>query len=273
MIIAYLFLLGLALGSFVNALVWRVHEQAKPKAKQVKANLSITKGRSICPHCQHQLGFWDLIPVCSWLWLRGKCRYCHRAISWQYPLVELATALLFVVSYLAWPYDFSAIGIFQFGTWLICLTAFMALLVYDLKWMILPNRIVFPLIAIAALQTLVLAVWQQDIQIIIGGLLGVLCLAGLFYALFQISDGKWIGGGDVKLAVALGLVVSGPVKSFLLLFIAACLGTICSVPALLKGKKATHQLPFGPFLIVATIIVYLFGTSLVVWYKKQFLLL
>src|SRR5580700_9634934 len=120
MIIVVLAVLGLCLGSFVNALVWRLHEQSNPKqktknkkqkAKQLSANeLSILRGRSMCPDCHHQLAAKDLVPVISWLDLRGKCRYCHRPISIQYPLVELATAGLFVFSYFFWPLAFNGVG-------------------------------------------------------------------------------------------------------------------------------------------------------------------
>src|SRR3954465_436221 len=104
MIIAVLVVLGLCLGSFVNALVWRLHEQEEGGSKKAAAKkLSIIKGRSMCPHCKHALKPIDLIPVISWLSLRGKCRYCSKPISIQYPIVELSTALLFVVSYIWWP--------------------------------------------------------------------------------------------------------------------------------------------------------------------------
>lgn len=274
MVAACIFLFGLAFGSFVNALVWRVHEQATSSAKRANKELSITKGRSMCPHCKHRLHAKDLIPIFSWLWLKGKCRYCHKSISWQYPLVELVTAGLFVLSYLVWPHSFDLLGSLQLAVWLLCITIFMALVVYDMRWMILPDRVVLPLTILAAVQIGLLTAQQGSVNVLIGGLLGVLCLAGLFYVLFQVSDGKWIGGGDVKLGVSLGLLVGGPAKALAVLFLAACLGTICTLPLLVLGKKkASQQLPFGPFLIAATIIIYLFGTGLVAWYKKQFLLL
>lgn len=274
MVAVCIFLFGLALGSFVNALVWRVHEQATSSVKRASKDLSITTGRSMCPRCKHQLHIQDLIPVLSWLWLKGKCRYCCKSIGWQYPLVELITAGLFVLSYLVWPHGLDLLGSLQLGVWLLCVTIFMALVVYDLRWMILPDRIVLPLTVLAALQVGLLTAQQRSLTVVAGSLLGVLCLAGLFYLLFQISGGKWIGGGDVKLGVSLGLLVGGPAKALAVLFLAACLGTICTLPLLVLGKKkASQQLPFGPFLIAATIIIYLFGTGLVAWYKKQFLLL
>ena len=275
MIVFMLVLLGLCFGSFTNALVWRFHEQAKPKAKQPKkVDLSIMHGRSVCPSCQHQLSALDLIPVISWLGLRGKCRYCRRAISAQYPLVELTTALLFVGSYIWWPYGFSNVGVFQFVIWLIMLVGFMALLIYDLRWMLLPNRIVFPLIVLAILQVIVLTVANSDATILLGAIWGVIFLAGLFYGLYAVSKGAWIGLGDVKLAIVLGLLVSGPLMAVLVLFLSSVIGIICSLPILAGGKKAlTRKVPYGPFLIIATIIVYLFGASMITWYKRQFLLL
>src|SRR5690606_19684146 len=118
-IIAALVILGLCLGSFVNALVFRLHMQMKASEKHrgkkvQKAKLSIVSGRSMCVHCHHELAWYDLIPVLSWLTLGGKCRYCHKPIAWQYPLVELATAALFALSYVYWPVNFST---FQLMDW------------------------------------------------------------------------------------------------------------------------------------------------------------
>src|SRR5260221_566501 len=108
MTIVALILLGLTFGSFINALVWRLHKQNEDSAKEQKVpNLSIATGRSMCPNCYHELAAKDLIPVLSWLSLGGKCRYCRQPISWQYPLVELLTAGLFTVSYIYWPWAFT----------------------------------------------------------------------------------------------------------------------------------------------------------------------
>src|SRR5476651_645529 len=136
MIIVVLVVFGLCLGSFVNALVWRLHEQDKKQAK----NLSILNGRSMCPNCKHELAAKDLVPVLSWLSLRGKCRYCGKPISVQYPLVEMVTSGLFVASYLWWPEVLHGAQVAAFGLWLALLVGLMALLVYDLRWFLLPNR-------------------------------------------------------------------------------------------------------------------------------------
>lgn len=261
---------GLSFGSFVNALVWRLHEQAKPKKKRIATDqeLSIVSGRSICPDCQHRLAWYDLLPVISWLQLGGKCRYCRRPISMQYPLAELLTAALFVYSYWYWPNVFNTHGITLFVLWLMFMVGFMALSVYDLRCMLLPNRIVFPLIGLAVMFALVDATMNPEpLQALLGSLWGVICIAGLFYGLFQISKGSWIGGGDVKLAVILGLLVGGPGKALLVIFVASLLGSVISIPLLLRGKTKA-RVPFGPFLMLATVIVYLFGTNLINWYQR-----
>ena len=267
---------GLCLGSFVNAATWRVHEQANADRKKgklaeaYKKSLSITKGRSMCSHCHHELGVKDLVPVFSWLWLKGKCRYCHAAIQ-DSPVVEVALAVLFAASYLWWPQEFHGLGLYNFAFWLIFLVAFMALTVYDLRWYILPNKLVFPLIVLAAAQVLGgIVFYHAHASDILSSFWGVLLLAGLFYTIFQASKGEWIGGGDVKLAIVLGILVGGPLKALLLLFIASLLGTIAGLPLILAGKR-NAKLPFGPFLLGATLVVVLFGTHIINWYQLQFI--
>lgn len=263
MIVLIIVILGLCLGSFVNAFVWRIHE---------KKNWAT--GRSICVHCKQVLAWYDLIPVVSWGLLKGRCRYCNKLISWQYPLVELLGALLFVTSYLYWPYGWSVYGMLMFGIWLAICVILLTLTVYDIRWMLLPNKLVLVFGLLAGSSLLVNLLESKDFNVLISAFWGVVCLFGLFYVLFQISGGRWIGGGDVKLAAGIGILVGGPLMSILVLFIASCLGTIVSLPLMaIHKKKVSSKIPFGPFLIVATIVVYIFGTTIINWYKKQFLLL
>src|SRR3989344_8576881 len=135
-----LFSLGLILGSFVNALVWRTY---KKKA--------ILKGRSQCVHCGHQLAPADLVPVLSWLVLGSRCRYCKKNISVQYPLVELGTAAVFAMSYVLWPVDLVGGQWVLFTTWLAVSVGLLALAVYDLRFMLLPNKILYWAAAAAAI--------------------------------------------------------------------------------------------------------------------------
>lgn len=260
MITVALAVLGLCLGSFVNALVWRL-----------RTKKDWVKKRSVCTHCGHVLSAIDLIPVFSWLMLRGKCRYCREPITAQYPLVELLTALLFVVSYSFWPAKIEGLEVLLFGFWLVVVTGFIALAVYDLRWFLLPNKIIYPLIGLAFVQVL-LRTLDKGAYVLTDALWGVIVGAGVFYLLFQISGGKWIGGGDVKLGVIIGLLVGGALQAFMVIFIASLLGTLFAVPLLLiKKLKKSSQVPFGPFLIGATIIVYLFGSDLIRFYERLLL--
>ena len=292
MIIAVLLVFGLALGSFVNALVWRLHEQAqlqeklvKLKAKKAKPSatsvakietklheLSISTGRSMCTECGHTLAWYDLLPVISWASLGGKCRYCRKPISAQYPLVELTTAALSVLSYVYWPLTLgtSFTHVAPFGLWLCLLVGFMALIIYDLRWMLLPNRIIYPLGVLAALIAIVdVAGADRPLKAVIDTALSVVVGGGIFYAIYQLSAGKWIGGGDVKLGWILGLILATPARAFLMIFAASILGSLVSLPLVsIKRLKSNSVIPFGPFLIVGTIIVQLFGATIIAWYTR-----
>jgi prepilin signal peptidase PulO-like enzyme (type II secretory pathway) len=245
--------------------------RAKPEMTK-EENYSILHGRSMCPHCHHTLAAKDLVPVFSWLFLRGKCRYCKAPISWQYPLVELLTAILFVLSYIFWPYGFDAVGWVQFAAWLVFLVGFVALTVYDIRWQELPDRIVWPLAALAVVETVLLAISKHDWHVALWAALGVAVISGLFWLLFEISNGKWIGFGDVKLGIVLGLLAGTPLAAMMVIFFASVLGTLASIPMIIKTKQKLHlHVPFGPFLIAGLVIVYFFGTTILNWYTGLFL--
>jgi len=265
MIFVAIVLFGLCLGSFAGALVWRIHEQELSSAKD--SRLSIVNGRSMCPNCHHQLAWYDLLPVASWLALKGKCRYCHVPISWRYPALELANAALFAGSYLLWPFGFTSSGLILFILWLAIITLFVALIIYDWLWMILPNRLVFPLVGLSIIFVSVrLALSPQPLAhnlIMLG--LSVLTASGLFWVLHMVSRGRWIGGGDVKLGLSLGLILTRPEYSLLMIFIASVIGSIFALPAYIKNRR-NSRIPFGPFLILSTIIVLFYGPTVIGWY-------
>lgn len=259
MIIVFMLLLGLAFGSFITALTWRLHEHK-----------DFVAGRSQCEACGHQLSALDLIPVFSWVWLRGRCRYCGGSVSWQNPAIELAVAGLFVVSYLYWPLGFTSwqAGL-SFGILLVFIVMLVALLVYDFRWMLLPDGLVFPLIALG-LVDVALRLGAAN-QLTIGAyvmhvVLGAAALGGLYAVLYAVSKGRWVGLGDVKLGLFIGLVL-GWQGALMTLFLANLLGLLCVVPGLI-GRRMTmnSRLPFGPFLIISFVIVGLWGSQLVDWY-------
>lgn len=265
-VIAALIVLGLCLGSFINALVWRLHEQERLKHEHSKASeralkaLSITKGRSMCPYCKHPLSAKDLIPVVSWLLLGGKCRYCRHRIDKDNPIPEIVTVLLFLLSYVFWPLAMTGFGLLYFSVWILFIVGFVALAVYDLRWYILPDRIIFPLIIAASFLAMAhILFFDGGLQVLLSSAYGILLASGVFFVLYQVSNGSWIGGGDVKLGIILGLLVGGPMNSIILLFISSMLGTIVSVPLMLFGKlKRNAVVPYGPFLLAAAFVVVLF---------------
>jgi leader peptidase (prepilin peptidase)/N-methyltransferase len=279
MVYLLLFFIGLCLGSFVNALVWRIFKQEELKEQKPKdigkrlRDMSILHGRSVCPHCNHKLASKDLIPVFSWITLSGKCRYCNKRISWQYPLVELVVAVLAVVSYYFWPHahhSWTTLDAVTFANWLLLLTGLTALAVYDFRWRLLPDRIVFPLIALGVVFTLLLVWGPESWTYAVVAAEAAFIISGLFFALFQMSKGMWIGGGDVKLGVLLGLLAAGVLPAFLLLFLASFLGTLYSLILMATGGMKPSrgmQIPFGPFLIAATFITVLFAQDILSWYS------
>ncbi len=258
---------GLALGSFVNALVWRLHEQAKSKKQKARGNrqkeLSILHGRSMCPNCRHTLAWYDLLPVVSWSSLRGKCRYCKKPISLQYPLVELGVAFSFALSLFAWPYELaSALSWLIFAVWLVILAIFWALALYDLKHMLLPNKLVYPAGVAAVIFTLLLFLEQGEANILVSSVYGLL-LGGFFWLIYQLSDGKWIGGGDVRLGFAMGVLL-GWQKSLVALMLAAYIGLFIIIILALAGRyKPKMRIAFGPLLILGTFATQLYGQKLV----------
>jgi leader peptidase (prepilin peptidase)/N-methyltransferase len=257
-------LLGLCLGSFVNALVWRVHE-----------GRDFVKERSVCPKCGHTLAARDLIPVLSYVLLGRKCRYCGQSISRQYPATELIGAGGFLLSYWFWPVNLTHTGnLILFITWLISFVGLLALTLYDLRWMLLPNKILYPTFLITALGYLIywLGFAGDKTFFLINWFLSIAVAGGIFLVIYVISSGQWIGFGDVRLGLITGTLLHKPTIAFLMVFLSSVLGSLAALPSLLTGKRGINsKLPYGPFLILATFICLLFGQTVLDWYQKTFL--
>lgn len=289
MVLTVLIIIGLCMGSFVSALVWRMHKQGivdgekwivKKKASSLNTDhqsssttrYSILSGRSMCPHCRHQLAAFDLVPLFSWLALGGRCRYCRKTISWQYPALELATAALFVGSYLWWPWTLvGAHSVALFVLWLGLLVILIALAVYDLHWMLLPDRLVWSGVLVA-LTMLILRLQIDDdaSNLLINHLLGVAVGPIFFGAIYFYSKGRWIGFGDIKLSLLMGILL-GLGKTLVALIIASYSALLVVLPLfMLKKMNRTQPLPFGPFLILGTVVAFLLGSDLIEWYLRVF---
>ncbi len=267
--------LGLCFGSFINALVWRTRQQAlknqKSKIKKQK-EFSILTGRSQCPNCHHQLAAKDLIPIVSWLLLKGRCRYCKKPISKQYPLVEILTAAVFTASYLYWPVDLQVQGQWLLLViWLAASIGLISLAVYDWHWMLLPNGILYPTFFVALAGRLIyIFIFSPDPAHSSWLLaLSLLIAAGLFWIIYELSRGKAIGFGDVRLGLVTGTLLATPINSFLMIFAASILGTLFALPGLISRRRMmTSRIPYGPFLIAATFLVVLFGQPIIDWYER-----
>ena len=269
----YFFLLGSIFGSFTNALVWRLHNKLEGKKETKKRPTSITKGRSICESCGHELSTLDLVPVLSWVVLRGRCRYCGKPVHWQNPVVEIATALVFGFSYLHWPLEFDTFGWISFIVWLAMVVLLMTLLIYDLWWLMLPNVLVYPLI-IAAIGIVVTEAvfFDGGPEVVRDAVLGLGAVGGFFYGLFIVSKGRWIGGGDVKLAMFIGILL-GLGKGIVSLYVGFILAALVITPLLLFKKIGRKQaVPFGPFLILGIFVAQIWGQDILDWYSDAFLL-
>jgi leader peptidase (prepilin peptidase)/N-methyltransferase len=237
--------LGLAFGSFVNAWVWRTRQvlddagEPKKLNKKEKAEYSILKGRSMCPNCRQSLKALDLIPLFSWLFLAGKCRYCKKPISVQYPIVEFATAVLFVVSYVLLPTstNWEWVGLF---TWLIGLIGLIALAVYDAKWMILPNMILRPIYGLVGAGLVIQFIMGRPLTQIFSILGAIAVCSGLFLILFLISKGRWIGYGDVMLGLLTGALIGSTMSAIFSIFTAS-VSRYVVVHTAVNGKKGSKK--------------------------------
>lgn len=253
--IIYATVVGLAVGSAINAIVWRLY-----------VGRSWTKGRSECPECHHQLAPKDLIPVISWLSLRGRCRYCRAPIK-DSPIVEALTAGLFGLSAAV----IAPVGWVSGGRlvlWLVLLTLLLILAVYDARWMILPDKIMLPAIGVGLVYAGYLAATAHSWAALGGPALAALGAGGLFYAVAALSRGRAMGGGDIKLAFLMGLVLGIKATLLALLIgfnVAAIVGIVLIVA---KVKRRRDQIAFGPFLVLATVVAFLYGHAIVTWYLQ-----
>jgi len=262
--ILFIFCCGLAVGSFLNVVVIRGHKGES------------LGGRSHCVHCATVLSVRELIPVFSFLIQKARCRNCKGRISWQYPLVELACGLLYVLgftligdsSYL-WTYE----KVFFSLAWFIGIPAMLVILVSDFRFQTIPDGATLTLGAIGVGATLLRAFLPSTAELLppefmtgIGtsglayDLITVSIISGILWALWFFSDGRWMGFGDVKLIFATSLILGFPaaIAGFLFAFWS---GSIVGILLLLTGKKRWRQhIPFGPFILLGGGLALLFSS-------------
>ena len=243
-ILVFIFFFGLIIGSFLNCLIWRLHKKES------------LLGRSYCPKCKKQIAWYDNLPVLSFILLRGKCRQCGKKISWQYPTVELITAVLFIMAFL---YNFESIKIKLFRDWfLICIM--IVVFIYDLRWYLILDIITLPAGLVILIFNLFLGMsWQN---LLLSGIIG----GSFFLIQFVVSKGKWIGGGDIRLGWLIGLALGWP-GLVAAIIISYFIGSIVGLGLIAAGKKKWgSEVPFGVFLAVGSVITLFWQEPILNWY-------
>jgi leader peptidase (prepilin peptidase)/N-methyltransferase len=248
-------LLGMIVASFLNVCCDRL-----------PVGQSLVQPPSHCPACSRRLAAKDLIPIFSYLWLRGRCRYCQAPIPKRVLWVEITTAVLFGLAY--WQYSLSV----ELAIALFYISLFMVILVIDLEHGLILNKIVYPALLVALLLSIFFSLFLPQIEIVpeikqaaIGGGIGFI----VFLLVVIVSRGG-MGWGDVKLAALIGLVTGFPLIIIALLMGIILGGLVAVLLLALKIRKRKEAIPFGPFLAVATIVTLLWGNYILNWYLGLF---
>lgn len=239
-------LLGLAVGSFLNLCIDRL-----------PGGQSIISPPSHCPACDHRLGVLDLVPLLSYLWLRGRCRYCRAPIPLRLPLVELATGLLFAFLY----FHYREFGLsLELGISLVYASLLTIIFVIDLENQLILDKVVYPGMALALVFSLF---WPGPgvVNSLIGGGIGLAAMA-LPFAIYR----RGMGIGDIKLGALVGLMTGFPPVLVALLLSVIAGGLVGSFLLIFRVKKRSDPIPFGPFLATSAMVALLWGPAIYQWY-------
>jgi len=262
-VMIFLAVLGASVGSFLSVIIYRI------KNKQKGAII----GRSRCPHCKKNLSTFDLIPVFNYILLGGRCRYCKKPISLYYFFLEITTALVFLLMYLRFPFiiegpmindylmDWTMFLPYLF--WTVNSTLLIGIFFFDLQYMVVPELFLYTLIGSGLLGSIV----TQSVDfpsILIAVAMAMIFFGGQRY----ISKGKWLGEGDVYLAVAMAVMFG-----WKLLIVAVSLSYVigallCMILLATKAMNVKSKIPFAPFLVFGTFATILYGNEILTWYMN-----
>lgn len=257
---SFIFLFGLAIGSFLNVLVDRLSKEENPLA-----------GRSRCDYCRKILSLFDLIPVVSFILLQGRCRYCHKKLSWQYPIIEIASGLMFLSlfyflysSYSFPPTEILYNLILKYFSLTIIFSSLLVIFVADLKYQIIPDQMVIS----SLLGTIVYVVTFNEL--VQQNFLAGMGATAFFLSIYLVTRGRGMGFGDVKLSFPLGLWLGFP-KIVIGLYVAFLTGALVSIILILaKKKRLKERIAFGPFMIWGAVISFFLGNQISQWYLSFF---
>lgn len=246
-------ILGIFVGSFLNVIIDRL-----PRGE------AFVRGRSHCDSCHHVLAWYDLLPLLSFIFLLGECRYCHKRIGWQAFVVEVVTGCLFALTFFLNPLFitndmfslFTAILTLLYSLYII--SSFIIITVIDIKHGIIPNSIVYAALGIALLYHLLTP------TLLLPFILSAFCAGVFFFFLFAVTRGRGMGFGDVKLALLLGLFLGFP-GIIIALYIAFLTGAFVALILVIGRKKkfSGGTIPFGPFMVTGALSAYFYGN--IVW--------
>lgn len=252
MSVIILIILGLIGGSFLSAWLHRL-----------RAGESVLHGRSQCPACHHQLAWLDLIPVVSWVMLKGKCRYCAQPISWQYPTLEIILAIMLALG--------SILTGWELVIYIAASVLLLAAAVYDWRWLELPDIISLFIGLVGIINVVHLAViygrnwWWPIVNALIAAVIALIFFGGQYL----LSKGKWLGNGDILLGVGLALLLGWP-GILLSLVIGYIIGSVVAVVLLTRRlKQWGSTLALGPFLALGAWVVLRWGGPLMMWLGWQ----
>jgi leader peptidase (prepilin peptidase)/N-methyltransferase len=245
--------LGLCIGSFLNVCIARLwHENPEQR--------SLLHPPSTCPHCKQRIAWRDNIPLFSWLWLRGKCRWCHQPISIQYPIIELSVGVLWVVSLLYYGFTMRAVSAALFGTILLGIG------VIDARHKIIPDEL-----SIAGLILGLALSLSGGLPAFLQALLGAAVGWSVLWVVRELGGlilrQEAMGWGDIKMLAMVGAFV-GWKNALLTIFVGAIIGTAFYLPLMIWSirKWRRYELPFGVFLSIAAAITFVFGDTMISWY-------
>lgn len=244
-ILIVLFIFGAIFGSFFNVVIYRLPNKE-----------SIVHGSSHCPKCMEPIKAYDLIPILSYLILKGKCRHCKEVISWRYPVIEFITAISFVLVYLKYGYSYQTL----IGILLASILIIVAMI--DVDTMEIYDRFQIMILTLAFGMLMITPLPLMD------HLIGFFIISIPFYLIAYLTGG--IGGGDIKLIAVAGLLL-GFKATLVAFFIASILGGSVAVYLLVtKQKERKSLIAFGPYLCVGIYFAYLYGNDLWTWYLSLF---
>ena len=257
----FFFVFGLIAGSFLNCVIYRVEKGE-----------SFLRGRSYCPSCSHALTWQDLIPLFSFFSLKGRCRYCQEKISSQYPLVELATGVIFAIVFF-----FNGFHSFLALAYFLVVSCFLILIfAYDFKHLLVPDLFVYIPIVFSLVYLAFFLFGSLDFEAakvaLLQHLFSAFLALGLFAILVLVSRERWMGSGDIGIGFLMGLILGWP-KTIVALLLSFFIGALLGIALMIARKKGLKsEIAFGPFLVLGTFLALFLGDKIIAWYLSLFLI-